>query len=68
QIVITKNPNYNHEILFRDANNEWKKYKKVPNIQRIIDEFFNTPVSLQGYPILYIQHSTQSINNNSYMN
>ncbi|CAG8784281.1 5513_t:CDS:2, partial [Dentiscutata erythropus] len=68
QMVLTKNPNYNREILFHDANNEWKKYKKDPNIQRIIDEFFNTPVPLQGFLILYVQYSTQSINNNSYVN
>ncbi|CAG8590061.1 308_t:CDS:2, partial [Cetraspora pellucida] len=67
-MVLTKNLNYNRKILFHNANNKWKKYKKDPNIQRIIDEFFNTPVPLQGFPILYIQHSTQSINNNSYMN
>ncbi|CAG8751963.1 6869_t:CDS:2, partial [Cetraspora pellucida] len=67
-MVLTKNPNYNREILFRDANNEWKKYKKDPNIQRIINEFFNTSVPLQGFSILYIQHSTQSINNNLYVN
>ncbi|CAG8681356.1 4451_t:CDS:1, partial [Racocetra persica] len=53
----TKNPNYNHEILFRKVNNEWKKYK---NIQKIIDEFNNTPIPLQGFSVLYTRHLANS--------
>ena len=46
QIVLTKNPDYNCEILFYEANSEWKKYKKNKNIEKIIKRFFNTSVPI----------------------
>ena len=60
-MVLAKNPNYNREILFREANIEWKKYKKNKNIEEIIKDFFSTLIPIQGFPILYIRCSTQMV-------
>lgn len=62
-MVLTKNPDYNREILFHEANSEWKKYKKDKNIEEIIRDFFNTPVPIQGFPVLHTKCSTQTVNN-----
>ena len=60
-MVLAKNPNYNREILFRETNIEWKKYKKNKNIEEIIKDFFNTPIPIQGFPILHTKCSTQAV-------
>ena len=60
-MVLAKNPNYNREILFREANIEWKKYKKNKNIEEIIKDFFSTPIPIQGFPILHTRCSTQTV-------
>ena len=56
-MVLTKNPDYNRESLFHEANSEWKKYKKDKNIEEIIRDFFNTPVLIQGFPVLHTKCS-----------
>ncbi len=63
QIVLIKNPNYNCEILFREVNIKWKEYKKNKNIKEIIEDFFNTSIPIQGFPVLHTRCSSQTVNN-----